>query len=170
MALVNRDKDGSEQRDWISWSSAGTCFGASFGAPGGIGAGGVQVGATIYLSGPIPFPYVLQSANAMAYGTSGAPQLVFSILRPFVGQLSTLIAVGISNMVICNGASFLGFGSSAVGFLGYSGLAATGSTLLLGQRGDILVATTAVANTACTALTINMVVKRVQDVVTMDGV
>ena len=170
MAIVNRDKDTSEQRDWITWSSAGTCFGASFGAPGGIGAGGVQVGATIYLAGPMPYPYIVQSANAIAFGTSGAPQLGFSILRPFVGQAATVIAIGNSNMVVCSGQSFLGFGASAVGYLGYSGLAATGSTLLLGQRGDMLLATTIVANTACTSLNINMVVQKVQDILSLDGV
>ena len=80
------------------------------------------------------------------------------------------IAVSISNMVICSGQSFLGFGASAVGFLGYSGLAAAGSTLLLGQRGDLIVASTAVANTACTNLAVNLVVQKIQDTLTLDGV
>lgn len=170
MALVNRDKDASEQRDWISWSSMGLSFGASYGAPGGIGPGGVATGITLFLTGPMPYNFIVQSANAMAVGTSGAPQLAFSILRPIVGAAMTAIPISISNMVICSGQSFLGFGSSAVGFLGYSGLAATGSTLLFGQRGDQLLASTAVANTACTVLTINMVVQKVADVVQMDGV
>jgi hypothetical protein len=168
MALVNRDKDASEQRDWITWSSNGLNFGSTFAV--GTGQGAVPVGATLYLAGPMPYNYVVQSANAMTFGTSGAPQLSFGILRPVVGQLATLVAISISNMVICSGQSFLGFGASAVGFIGYSGLAATGSTLLNGQRGDILVATTAVANTCCNQLVINMVVQKVQDIVTMDGV
>ena len=121
MGVANRDKDPSEQRDVLYWSSQGSAFGfGTLGATGGVGS--VPVGATLYLAGPMPFPYVLQSANAIAMGTSGAPQLAFLIMRPIAGQLATLIAVGISNMVICSGGSFLGFGSSAVGYLGYSGL------------------------------------------------
>lgn len=170
MAILNRDMDSSAQRDWISWSSQGLSFGASYGAPGGIGVGGVATGITLFLTGPMPYPYVLQSANAMAVGTSGAPQLSFAILRPVAGAAMTAIPVSISNMVICSGQSFLGFGASAVGYIGYSGLAAAGSTLLLGQRGDLIVAATAVANTACTVLTVNLVVQKIQDVVSMDGV
>lgn len=170
MAITNKDKDPSEQRDVYSWNSQGLSFGASYGAPGGIGVGGVATGITLFLAGPIAYPYVLQSVNAMAIGTSGAPQLVVSILRPFVGQAMTAILVGISNMVICSGQSFLGFGASAVGYLGYSGLAPTGSTLLLGQRGDIIVASTAIANTACTILSVNLVLQKVQDVLQLDGV
>lgn len=169
MALVNRDKDASEQRDWISWSSQGAAFGFGVaGATGGVDS--VPVGTTLYLAGPMPYPYVVQSANAIAFGTSGAPQLSFFILRPVVGAAATLISIGISNMVVCNGSSFLGFGASAVGYLGYSGLVAVGSTLLFGQRGDIIGANTIGANTACTTLNINLVVQKVQDVVSMDGV
>jgi hypothetical protein len=170
MAILNRDLDGSQQRDWITWNSQGLSFGASYGAPGGLGAGGVGTGITLFLSGPMPYPYVLQSVNGMAVGTSGAPQLAFSILRPIASAAMTAIPVSISNMVICSGQSFLGFGASAVGFLGYSGLAATGSTLLLGQRGDMIIASTAVANTACTVLTVNLVVQKIQDTLSMDGV
>lgn len=165
MAIVNRDLDPSSQRDWITWNSQGQ-YGATFVLAGNQ----VPTGTTLFLAGPMPYPYVVQSANAMAIGTSGAPQLAFAILRPIPSAAMTAIAISISNMVICSGQSFLGFGASAVGFIGYSGLAATGSTLLLGQRGDILVAATAGANTACTNLMINMVVQRVQDTLTMDGV
>jgi hypothetical protein len=170
MALRNADKDPSEQRDWIMWNSLGLSFGASYGAPGGIGPGGVQTGITLVLSGPMPYPYVVQSANAMAVGASGAPQLVFAILRPAVGGMTT-IPIGISNMVVCQGTSFSSFGGTGTfGGMGYSGLAPTGSTLLLGQRGDLLVASTAIASTACTFLTINIVVQKVQDIIQMDGV
>ena len=164
MALRNADKDASEQRDWITWSSGAYPAGVTF------GSGYIPTGVTLFLAGPMPYPYVVQSVNAMAIGTSGAPQLAFSILRPIASAAMTAIPISISNMVICSGQSFLGFGASAVGYLGYSGLAATGSTILIGQRGDILVASTAAANTASTQLMINMVVKKVQDVVQMDGV
>ncbi len=170
MAITNRDLDTSQQRDWISWNSGGLSFGASYGAPGGIGVGGVATGVTLFLTGQMPYPYVLQSVQALAVGVSGSPQLAFSILRPLASAGMTSIAVSISNMVIAQGASFSGYGSSGPYSLGYSGLAATGSTLLLGQRGDIIVASTAVANTACNLLTVNLVVQKVQDILQMDGV
>ncbi len=170
MALRNADKDPSEQRDVFYWNSQGLSFGASYGSPGGIGPGGIQTGITLFLVGPLPYNYVLQNVNAIAIGTSGAPQLAFSILRPIVGAAMTSIAVSISNMVICSGQSFLGFGASAVGFLGYSGLAPTGSTLLLGYRGDLIVASTAVANTAVTNLAVNIVVQKIQDTIQLDGI
>lgn len=170
MAILNRDLDPSSQRDWITWSSQGLSFGASYGAPGGLGVGGVATGTTLMLTGPMPYNYTLQNINAMAVGTSGSPQLVPFILRSIPSAAMTSIAVSISNMIICSGQSFLGFGASAVGYLGYSGLAATGSTLLIGYRGDILAATTAVANTACNFLSINIVVQKVQDTLTMDGI
>ncbi len=154
MALRNADKDASEQRDWISYSSNGA----------------VATGAVLYLNGPVPYNYVLQSANAMTVGASGAPQISFGIYRAIVGAAATLISVGISNMVIANGASYTGTGFSGPSSLGYSGLAATGSTLLLGFRGDILVATTAGANTASNQLLINLVLQKTQDIVQMDGV
>lgn len=169
MAILNRDLDSSQQRDWISWSSQGQAYGFGvLGASGGVGS--VPVGVTLNISGPMPYPYVVQSVNALSAGASGAPQLAFSILRPMVGGM-TVIGIGISNMVITAGASFGGFGYSGnFGTMGYSGLAATGSTLLLGQRGDILLATTIGANTACTELMINLVVTRVQDTLSMDGI
>ena len=171
MALRNADKDVSEQRDVYTWSSQGQVYGlgATFATLTGP-VSSVPTGQTLFLAGPMPYPYVLQSVNALCVGSSGAPQMVISILRPIPSAAMTAIIVSISNMVICQGASFLGFGASAVGYLGYSGLAATGSTLLLGQRGDLIVASTAVANTASLQLMVNIVVQKVQDVVKMDGV
>lgn len=164
MAIVNRDLDASLQRDVIHWTSLSLPAGVTF------GSGYVQTGITLYISGPMPYPFIVQSANAMSVGASGAPQLAFSLLRPAVGGM-TVIGLGVSNMVVCAAASFAGFGySGTFATIGYSGLAATGSTLLMGQRGDVLMATTQAANTACTQLNINMVVQKVQDIITMDGV
>jgi hypothetical protein len=159
MAIVNRDGDVSEQKEWISWSS---------GSPNAVSGvtfpqGYLATGATLFIAGPMPYPYVIQSFNAIATGTSGAPQLVFSIQRSISGSAATVIAIGISNMVVPVAASF-------PASLSYSGLAATGSTLLLGQRGDIILATTAVANTAMNQLMINMVVKKTQDIVSYNGI
>lgn len=163
MAILNRDLDSSQQKDVIHWT-----FNSGFGSTT------IGTGFTLALTGPIPYPYTLQSINALALGlaggagTSGAPQLSFNIMRVIPGGGVTMIAVSISSMVIQNGASFAtAYGYSGTLFGGYSGLAATGSTLLLGLPGDIISATTAVANTACQMLTLSMVLKKVQDTVTM---
>lgn len=162
MAILNRDLDPSQQKDVVYWTSQGQNYGATF------TGGGVPVGITLLLTGPIPYPYVLQSVNALNNGASGSPQLSFNIMRVVGGGGVTMIAVSISNMVIPNGASFVtAFGYSGTLFGGYSGLAATGSTLLLGQPGDILSATTTGANTASTQLMITLVLKKIQDTVTM---
>ncbi len=155
MAIVNRDKDVSEQKEVFVWSST-PASGISYGL-------GLGVGVTLLLAGPMPFPYILQSMNAIATGNSTGPQLVPLIIRAAVGGV-TVIAVGISNMVIPNAASM-----SATS-LNYSGLAPTGSTLLIGQRGDILAAATAVANSAVNTLVVNMVVKKTQDIVSMNNI
>lgn len=152
MAIVNRDGDVSEQKEWITWVAAQS--GASY-----LGLG---TGVTIMLGGPIPYPYVIQSAMAVATGTSGAPQLVFAINRVIGNTGVTSIVIGISNYIIPSSASFM----PSVGF---SGLV-QGSTLLLGLRGDLIVASTAVANTACTNLLINVVIKKTQDIVSHNGI
>ena len=152
MAIVNRDGDVSEQKEWITWVAAQS--GASY-----LGLG---TGVTIMLGGPMPYPYVVQSAGAVATGTSGAPQLVFAINRVIGNTGVTTIVIGISNYIIPSSASFMPY-------VGFSGLV-QGSTLLIGQRGDLLVASTAVANTACTNLLINVVVKKTQDIVSHNGI
>jgi hypothetical protein len=155
MAIVNRDKDASEQKEVFVWTSS-PASGISYGL-------GLGVGVTVMAAGPMPFPYILQSISAVATGNSGGPQLVPLIVRPAVGGVTT-IPVSISNMVIPNAASM------STSSLNYSGLAPTGSTLLLGQRGDILVFATAVANSAVNTLVVNMVVKKTQDILSMNGV
>lgn len=151
MAIVNRDLDASQTKEVIHWMST-PATGISYGL-------GVGTGVTIFISGPMPYPGTVQSAQAVAIGRSGAPELVFSLFRPANGN--TVVALGISNLVIPNGLS------AAV--TSYSGLAATGSTLLNFQRGDMFMVTTAGANTACTNLVVSMVVKKTQDIVTHNG-
>ena len=153
MAIVNRDGDVSETKEWITFVAAPS-NGASY-----LGLG---TGLTLILAGPMPYPFTVQSAMAVATGTSGAPQLAFALNRVIGNTGVTSIVIGISNYVIPSSASYM----PAVG---WSGLV-QGSTLLLGQRGDILVASTAVANTACTNLLINVVVKKTQDIVSHNGI
>ena len=152
MPIINRDGDVSEAKEWITWVASQS--GASY-----LGLG---TGITIMLAGPMPYPYIIQSAAAVATGTSGAPQLVFAINRVIGNTGVTSIVIGISNYVIPSSASF-------APSVGWSGLV-QGSTLAIGFRGDILVASTAVANTACTNLLINVVVKKTQDIVSHNGI
>jgi hypothetical protein len=143
MAIVNRDLDVSQQKETFTFASNSA----------------VVTGVTLALFGPMPYPGTVQSVQGVALGVSGAPQLAFSIFRPANGN--TVIGMGISNMVVINGIS------NPV--TSYSGLAASGSTLLNFQRGDIMLATSSVANTACTQLVVQMVVKKTQDIVSHNG-
>ncbi len=152
MPIVNRDGDPSEKKEWINWVSS---YGQS-----GLGVG---TGSTYIIAGPIPYPYIVQSVMAVSSGASGAPQLVMSLNRNINSTGNTAVLIGISNYVIPGGASL-----AAV--TGWSGLAVPGSTLLLGSAGDYITISTAVANTACTQLMINVVLKKVQDIVSHNGI
>jgi hypothetical protein len=167
MAIINRDGDASETKEWLSWTSqqGGGTSGGTF------GNGYVPTGATLYLMGPMPYPFTIQSIRALSpNGGSGAIQLAFLIGRPAVGGM-TLINIGLSNLVVTNGASFAGTGfSGTFATTGYSGLANQGSTLLNGQAGDVLMAVTQGANTASNLLLIQMVWKKTQDIVSHNGI
>jgi hypothetical protein len=143
MALVNRDKDPSEQKMEFNW----------------VGATQINTGYTAWIA-MVPYPCTIQSARAMAVGVSAAMQVAFQAQR-FAGG-NTVIALGISNMILQN------FGTS--GIQGYSGLAASGSTLLNLQAGDVLLFQTSVANSACSNLLLEVVVKKTQDIVAYNGV
>lgn len=147
MALVNRDKDASEQKDVYQYVS-------NF-----VGSTTVSTGATGWIA-MMPYPGVIQSARLGAQGLSGAMQVALQVLRFASG--GTTIAVSISNMVC--------FASGLSGVQGYSGLAATGSTLLNLQAGDILQFETSVANTAARVLLLEVVVKKSQDIVSYNGI
>lgn len=143
MALINRDKDVSEQKEVIRFvSNTQLSAGAS------------------YLMAMLPYPCTIVGMEGGAIGLSGSPQLLLRLARIASGG-ATSIALGISNLVLSN----LG----ASGPFGYSGLAATGSTLLLAQYKDILVAEIVGANTAAAQTCLDVIVKRTQDVVSMNG-
>lgn len=145
MALVNRDKDPSEQKEVLPWASRGA----------------VATGVTLFL-GVVPYPCALQSLSAAAHGVSNAMQLAFNVERFVVGAGITVIPIGISNLVLVN--------QSTSGILGFSGLVAQGSTLLSLQYGDVLSATTSVANGNALDITLEMVLKKSQDIVSYNGV
>lgn len=144
MAITNRDKDASEQKDVIHFHSVGA----------------VATGTTLYF-GVVPAPALLQSVKAAAHGVSSAMQVTFNVER-FTSAGITVIPVGISNLVLQN--------MSVSGALGFSGLAAQGSTLLQLQDGDVLTGTTSVANGNALDLTLELVIKKTQDFVAYNGV
>lgn len=147
MGVTNRAKDASEQKDVYTWFSNQH------------GATTVNTGATAYIA-LMPYPGVVQSLRAAAVGLSGVPSLTFAVMRG--GSGGTLIAAGISALMLVE--------IGATGVIGYSGLAATGSTLLNVQAGDLLHIATGVANTACRQLIVEVVVKKIQDIVSYNGV
>lgn len=144
MALTNRDKDASEQKDVIHWHSVGA----------------VATGTTLYF-GVVPAPALLQSVKVTAHGVSNAMQVALNVERFTSGGI-TVIPVGISNVVLQN--------MSVSGALGFSGLVAQGSSLLVLQEGDLLSGTTSVANSNALDLTLELVIKKTQDFVAYNGV
>ena len=148
MALVNRDKDVSEQKDVYSLQLSG-------------GLTTVATGATAWI-GLMPYPGVIQSMKVAAAGLSGAPLVSLQTLRFAAG--GTTIAVSISGLVCSE------FGTSGMIGTGFSGLAAAGSTLLSVQAGDILQIQTGGANTAARNMIVEVVVKKTQDYVSYNGI
>lgn len=143
MAIENRDLGSSQKKEVLHYKSSAQ----------------VSTGATQQIA-LLPFPCTLESVKAVALGVSGAMQLAFQARR-FAGG-NTAIALGISNLILQN------FGTS--GALGYSGLAAAGSTLLQLQTGDVLMFETSVANSAASEVLLELVVKKTQDIVSHNGV
>ncbi len=150
MAIVNRDLDPSEQKDVYNFAYSRAVSGKTT----------INTGAT-FLIGMIPYSGVIQSARAFGIGLSGLPSLSFQLLR-WAGAGGTSIQVSISSMIVPE------FGTS--GIMGYSGLAATGSTLLLVATNDILQIQTGVANTAFSDLVVEIVVKKTQDIISYNGI
>ncbi len=149
MALVNRDKDVSEQKDVLHWSSARIAGATTF-----------NTGSTIMMFS-IPYPCSLVAVQGYAQGVSSAMQVGF-LKQYFTAGGATTAAVSLSNMVLVN------YGTS--GAIGYSGLPAPGSTLSIFGTGDVLGLVTSVANGAVEQICLNFVLKKLQDIVSIDGV
>lgn len=143
MAIVNRDLDASQQKDVVNFRSAGA----------------VATGASLNVC-VIPYPCVLQSVNTYATGVSNAMQVAVNVQR-WVSAGVTVIACGISNIVLQN--------YSLSGILGFSGLAAPGSTLLALQTGDVLNLVASVSNGNALELNMDFVLKKSQDIVAHNG-
>lgn len=113
--------------------------------------GPVATGVTRMLA-VFPYPCMLETLKYAAIGLSGAP--IHSLYKQ---RGLTTEAIGISGIVV------QAVGTS--GSVGFSGLAAAGSTLLSFNTGDVLLAVTSVANTAVADIVIEVAVKKLQDIV-----
>lgn len=140
MAIQNRDMGLSEQRAVLNFvSNSAVVTGTSLVGPA------------------VPYACVLQGVWAGALGLSGSPQYMFNVLR-FTSGGATTVALGVSNMTIA-----AAIGASALA--GWSGIRASGSTLLNLSKGDVVVVSSAGANTAAEKLVAALVVKRTDDIV-----
>lgn len=142
MAIVNRDKDVSEQKEVVTTRIAPT------------------VTAATYMLHVLAYPAELQAVQQAANGLSGAPFHYIDVYRFIPGAGATTITGLHASMAV-----------TAVGTSGVQGfsLIAAGSTLLQLQAKDVLVLRTAVANTAATDVTVSLVVKKLQDIVSYYG-
>jgi len=144
MAIVNRDCDASQQKEVVHEN-----------------LGAVATGVTRHAF-ILPFPATLQSVRVSAQGVSNAMQLAIQNTRFIVGTGATAILMGISNIVLQN--------TSVSGVIGFSGLAAQGSSLLALQAGDVLTLVSSVASGNATDLAIQLVIKKTQDIVSHNAV
>ena len=141
MAIVNRDVDASQQKETFT-----------------VNLGAVATGATRFCA-VMPFPGTLQSVRYAAAGVSNAMQIA---IEKITGAGSSGVAMGISNIVAQN--------RSVSGVVGFSGLAAAGSTLLTLAAGDVLQIVTSVSSGNATDLALQFVVKKTQDIVSHNAV
>lgn len=137
MAIVNRDKDSSEQIYTVQLKHNAV----------------VAVGATLY-AGSVPSPGQLLETKLAGWGLSSVPSYSVQIHR-WTSAGSTVIGVG-SGLTLA-----VAFGVSG-GMVGET-YAANGSLTAL-QAGDVLVLKSAGANTAASALVADFVIKATQDI------
>lgn len=140
MAIVNRDKDTSEQKEVLQ-----------------ISVGAIATGSTKFLA-VAPYPFTLETVRYAAAGVSNAMQVAF---EKITGAGSSGTPIGISNVVLQN--------RSVSGAVGFSGLAAAGSTLLSFNMGDALQIVTSVSNGNATDLVLEAVIRKTQDIVSYNG-
>lgn len=141
MAIGNRDMGASQQHDVYNVS---------------VGALGTAITKFVAV---MPYPCTMESVRSAAQGLSNTLSLAFEVIR---GAGSSGIAIGISGMVLAN--------RSTSGVVGFSGLAAVGSTLLSFQAGDVVQVISSGANGAVSDLVLEMVVQKTQDFVSYNGV
>lgn len=141
MALLNRDKDASEQRNLYSWSSGNAV---------------VVTGQTIPIAIAQNSEQIL-GLQVAAFGLSGAPVLTFQIGRFIIGTGFTMLSTGFSAITaVAWGTSGLPTGSTPIVQL------VAGSTLNTLQKNDFIVMSTSGANTAA-SYTVEVVTQTLQD-------
>lgn len=153
MALVNRDKDTTEQREVYT----GTVWVSPSGVSAGIANPGVATGLTFPIA-TIPYPAQLIAAEDVSTGLSGTPVHSLWIYRFIVGTGFTTIPVGQTLTVSALGTS---------GPSGYSLFAAVTFPLL---AGDVVFMYTQGSNAATASTTVTLVVKALQDIKSHFGV
>lgn len=137
MAIVNRDKDASEQNYVLSYSAPAV----------------VATGATLFAA-LVPSPGQLLEFKVSGAGLSGAPTYNVEIHR-WTSAGATQIAPGSAITL----AVAFGVSGSAIG-----ATYAAASSLAAVQAGDVLVIKSGGANTASTGLVAAFVVKATQDI------
>jgi len=137
MAIVNRDKDSSEQVYTVEFATNTV----------------VAVSATLY-AGAVSSPGQLLETKVAGWGLSGAPVYTVQIHR-WTSAGATIIALG-GGLTL--GGAF-GLSGAMVGetYVANSSLAAL-------QAGDVLVLKSSGSNTASSALVANFVIKATQDI------
>lgn len=140
MAIINRDLDSSQQRDVYQATIAPTSTGLT------------------YLLAQVAFPAQLVAMSQAAVGLSGAPNHSIWLNRFIAGAGITTMIFGNSIVVTANGTS---------GPQGFS--LPTAASFLL-QAGDVLLLSTAAANTNAASVTVTTVVRALQDYKTTFGV
>lgn len=137
MAIVNRDLDASEQRKTLQ---------CEFGLTG--------TGLTL-LCVQVPVASELQAIRVAGIGLSGSPTVAFTIGRFIAGTGFTSITGGATTVTIT------AFGTSGLQTMA---VAASGSSLVALQAGDILQMTTGGANTAASSYSFAFVIKELVDI------
>lgn len=149
MAIVNRDKDPSEQRDVFTIKVGGVSGGAS----------GIIAAGTTFALLPVPYPCELQSLRTYTQGASGSPVLSFFKSVYVSGAGQTVYAMGVSGIPLVNFAS--------IGLQGASILPSAGSTTIQLSAGDVIIANNVTG--AATEIVVQLVVKKLQDIVSANG-
>lgn len=143
MAIINRSKDITEQCEVIS------------GKPQNQGVGFTAV------IGLVPYPSNLKVVAFGGYGLSGAPSIELEVVRTTAGGITVITTIMAATAI-----RDLGISTSPIVL---SGSSLPGATIAL-QAGDQLRTTLTGANTAVNQLAMDVVVQKIQDIVSYHGI
>lgn len=151
MPIVARDLDVSERKFVLEFKTCKAMNGTTT----------IATGTTLFV-GMVPFPAEIQSITMAGQGLSGVPAMVPDILRFIPGAGFTAITGLVAGSTILLNA----FGTSG---LTSASMIAAGSTLIQCLAGDVIQVRLLGTNTAATDLDIQVVVKKLQDIVSYNG-